>query len=156
MRINLWYCSDMQQWRWTLTDEKDSMIQESGQRPMIQDAMSDVANTVDYMLQCQQPHWSMTETEPKRKAKLSDSFGGSVEKNIPEDVEWIDDAFYIKKTRFGLHTSILKEPLGQHFITGLEYDDVLTISRWHLKCLQDGSLEEHTRVINDGFVSGKL
>jgi hypothetical protein len=46
----------MQQWRWTLTDEKDSMIQESGQRPMIQDAMSDVANTVDYMLQCQQPH----------------------------------------------------------------------------------------------------
>jgi hypothetical protein len=54
MRINLWYCSGMKQWRWTLTDEKDSMIQESGQRPMLQDAMADVATTVDYMLQCMQ------------------------------------------------------------------------------------------------------
>ena len=49
----------------------------------------------------------MTETET-RKAKLSDSFGGTVEKDIPENAEWIDDAFYIKKTRFGLYTSILK------------------------------------------------
>ena len=45
------------------------------------------------------------------KPKLSTSFGGTVEKEIPENVEWIDDAFYIKKTRFGLYTSILKEPL---------------------------------------------
>ena len=44
--------------------------------------------------------------------------------NIPEDVVWIDDAFYIKKTRFGLHTSILKEPYGAHFITGMQYEDV--------------------------------
>ena len=56
------------------------------------------------------------------KPKLSTSFGGTVEKNIPEDVVWIDDAFYIKKTRFGLYTSILKEPLGQHFITGATED----------------------------------
>ena len=40
------------------------------------------------------------------KAKLSDSFGGTVEKDIPADAEWIDEAFYIKKTRFGLYTSI--------------------------------------------------
>ena len=46
------------------------------------------------------------------------SFGGTVEKDIPTDVVWIDDAFYIKETRFGLFTSILKNPLGQHFITG--------------------------------------
>ncbi len=72
------------------------------------------------------------ETETKR-AKLSTSFGGTVEKNIPEDAEWIDDAFYIKKTRFGLFTSIQKEPLGQHFITGATYEGVLTTSRWHLK-----------------------
>ena len=44
----------MKKWRWTLTDEKNPMSQESGQRPMLQDAMADVANTVDYMLQCQQ------------------------------------------------------------------------------------------------------
>jgi hypothetical protein len=97
----------------------------------------------------------MTETETK-KTKLSDSFGGTVEKNIPEDVEWIDDVFYIKKTRFGLYTSILKEPLGQHFITGATYEAVLSVTRWHLKCLQDGSLDDYTRVVNSGVVGGKL
>ena len=95
-------------------------------------------------------------TETQSEIKLSTSFGGSVEKQIPEDVEWIDDAFYIKKTRFGMHTSILKNPLGQHFITGLEYETVLNVTRWHLKALQDGNLDEYSRVINDGKVGGKL
>ncbi len=90
------------------------------------------------------------------KPQLSDSFGGTIEKNIPEDAEWIDDAFYIKKTRFGLFTSILKEPLGQHFITGVTYESVLHVSRWHLKCLQEGTLQDHTRVVNSGVVGGKL
>ena len=96
-----------------------------------------------------------SETDAK-KSTLSTSFGGTVEKNIPDDVEWIDDAFYIKKTRFGLHTSILKNPLGQHFITGMNYEDVLKVSRWHLKCLQDGTLDDYTRVVNSGVVGGKL
>ena len=97
----------------------------------------------------------MTETDTK-KTTLTTSFGGTVEKDIPEDVEWIDDAFYIKKTRFGLYTSILKNPLGQHFITGPTYEAVLTMSRWHLQCLQDGSLDDYTRVVNSGVVGGKL
>ena len=92
----------------------------------------------------------------ERKPKLEDSFGGTIEKNIPDDVEWIDDAFYIKKTRFGLYTSILKNPLGQHFITGATKDAVLTMSRWHLKCAQEGTLEDYTRVVNSGVVGGKL
>ena len=94
--------------------------------------------------------------ETATKPKLSTSFGGTVEKNIPEDVEWIDDAFYIKKTRFGMHTSILKEPLGQHFITGLEYDTTVDVTRWHLKALQEGTLDQYTRVVNSGVVGGKL
>lgn len=96
------------------------------------------------------------EPENKRKPKLSDSFGGTVEKNIPDNVEWIDDIFYIKKTRFGLYTSILKEPLGQHFITGPTYESVLNVSRWHLKCLEEGTLHLYTRVVNSGVVGGKL
>ena len=92
----------------------------------------------------------------KVNPKLASSFGGTVEKEIPEDVVWIDDAFYIKKTRFGLYTSILKEPLGQHFITGGTEDGVLQMTRWHLKCLQDDSLKDYTRVINNGVVGGKL
>jgi hypothetical protein len=89
-------------------------------------------------------------------AKLTDSFGGTVEANIPEDVEWIDDSFYIKKTRFGLYTSILKDPLGQHFITGATEDGVLQVTRWHLKSLQEGTLDQYTRVVNSGVVGGKL
>ena len=91
-----------------------------------------------------------------RKPKLEDSFGGTVEKNIPDDVEWIDDAFYIKKTRFGLYTSVLREPLGQHFITGATYEGVLKMSRWHLMCIQESTLQDYTRVVNSGVVGGKL
>jgi len=98
----------------------------------------------------------MTETQPTVNRKLAQSFGGTVEKDIPENVEWIDDCFYIKKTRFGLFTSILKEPLGQHFITGATKEGVITTTRWHLKSLQDGSLDEYTRVVNSGVVGGKL
>ena len=97
----------------------------------------------------------MTNTDTK-KTTLSTSFGGTIEKNIPENAEWIDDAFYIKKTRFGLYTSILKDPLGQHFITGATHEGVLIMSRWHLKCLQDGSLDDYTKIINSGVVGGKL
>ena len=90
------------------------------------------------------------------RTKLSNSFGGTVEKDIPDDIVWIDDAFYVKKTRFGLYTSILKEPLGQHFITGATEDGVITVSRWHLMCLQEGTLQDYSRVINSGVVGGKL
>ena len=97
----------------------------------------------------------MSQTQTS-KPKLSTSFGGTVEKNIPDNVEWIDDAFYIKETRFGLYTSILKEPLGQHFITGGTREGVLTVSRWYLMCLQEDTLQDYTRVINSGVVGGKL
>ena len=51
MRINLWYCKDMKQWRWTLVDDARPIIkQESGQQPNLRDAMNDVANTVEYMM----------------------------------------------------------------------------------------------------------
>lgn len=51
MKINLWYCIEMQQWRWTLTDNSHPIIkQESGQRPFLRDAMEDIANTVEYIM----------------------------------------------------------------------------------------------------------
>ena len=98
----------------------------------------------------------MQEQKEQKKSLLSNSLGGTFEKEIPEDVEWIDDAFYIIKTRFGMHTSILKEPLGAHFITGLEYDTVLDVTRWHLKAIQEGNLEQFSKVVNSGVVGGKL
>ena len=53
MKINLWYCADMKQWRWTLVDDRRPVCrQESGQREDLRLAMEDVAKTVEYMLQC--------------------------------------------------------------------------------------------------------
>lgn len=52
MKINLWYCKDMNQWRWTLTDNSYPIIkQESGQRSDLRLAMNDIANTVEYLLE---------------------------------------------------------------------------------------------------------
>ena len=45
MKINLWYSQPNRQWRWTLTDDKDPMRQESGSQPFLRDAMDDVAST---------------------------------------------------------------------------------------------------------------
>jgi len=93
----------------------------------------------------------------KKKAVLATSLASdSIEKNISADVVWIDDAFYIKKTRFGLYMSILKEPYGARFLTGATEDGVIKMTRWHLKCLQDGTLQDYTHVVNSGVVSGKL
>ena len=71
------------------------------------------------------------------KSTLATSLGSNptIEKNIPDDQVWIDDIFYVKATRFGLYTSVLKEPYG-----------VTQITRWHLKCLQEGTLDDHTYV----------
>jgi len=97
-----------------------------------------------------------TKKTKKKKTTLETSLGGTIEKNIPDDVVWIDDAFYIKETRFGLFVSILKKPYGAHFLTGPTRDSVLQMSRWHLMCLQDETLDENTRVVNSGVVGGKL
>lgn len=54
MRINLWYNQTIKQWRWTLTgmreDGKFNLHQESGSQPDLRAAMSDIANTVEYLL----------------------------------------------------------------------------------------------------------
>ena len=94
----------------------------------------------------------------KKKVTIHDSLGANpvIEKNIPEDVEWIDGAFYVIKTRFGMYTSVLKNPLGARFITGLHEKGVIDATRWYLKCLQEDSLDETTRIVNSGFVGGKL
>ena len=70
-----------------------------------------------------------------------------------DDMELIDDAFYVQETRF-MWKSVLKD--GKDFLFGMKKEDVVSMSRWHLKCLQEGTLEEYTRVVNDGKVGGKL
>ena len=70
------------------------------------------------------------------------------------EYEWIDDCFRIYETRFGLWSSETKE--GRKMLTGLDKEGVITMTRWHLKCEQEGWPEGSVRVINNGVVGGKL
>jgi hypothetical protein len=60
-------------------------------------------------------------------------------KERPEvsEITWIDDAFRVEQTR-------------------MTKEIVIDMSRWHLKCEQEGTLEQYTRVVGDAFVGGKL
>ena len=49
MDIKLWYSKHMKQWRWSLIDPVTKK-QESGQQWDLQDAMRDVANTVEHLI----------------------------------------------------------------------------------------------------------
>jgi hypothetical protein len=68
--------------------------------------------------------------------------------------ELIDDTFYVWETRFGLWNSETKE--GRKMLTGGTREGVLQMTRWHLKCEQEGTLEQYTRIVNSGVVGGKL
>ena len=41
-------------------------------------------------------------------------------------------------------------------LTGHTMDGVIDMTRWHLKCEQDGTLEQYTRVVNSGVVGGQI
>ena len=70
------------------------------------------------------------------------------------EYEWIDDCFRIYETRFGLWSTETKE--GRKMLTGLDKEGVITMTRWHLKCEQEGWPEGSVRVVNNGIVGGKL
>ena len=77
-------------------------------------------------------------------------------KEHPEiaEVNWIDDAFYVEKTRF-MWKSVRKDT-GRDFLFGINEKSVTDMTRWHLKCEQEGTLHLYTRVVNSGVVGGKL
>ena len=77
-------------------------------------------------------------------------------KEHPEiaEVEWIDDCFRVWETRFGLWSTETKQ--GRKMLTGLTREAVIDMTRWHLKCEQEGTLHLYTRVVNNGVVGGKL
>ena len=73
---------------------------------------------------------------------------------VPEGATLIDEVFYVWETRYGLYSTMTKE--GRNMLTGGTKDGVVSMTRWHLKCEQDGTLEDHSWVVGDAFVSGKL
>ena len=73
---------------------------------------------------------------------------------VPKGAELIDECFYVWETRYGLFSSMTKE--GRKMLTGVHKDNVIMMTRWHLKCEQEGTLEKYTRVVGDSYVTGKL
>ena len=56
---------------------------------------------------------------------------------VPDGAELIDEVFYVWKSRMGLYSSMTKH--GRKMTTGLKKEDVIGMTRWRLKCEQEGS-----------------
>ena len=70
------------------------------------------------------------------------------------DEKLIDDVFVIRETRYGLFTSTTKE--GRVVLTGADRDNVEIMTRWHLKCEQEGWPEGSVSVGKSSSVGVKL
>ena len=55
MRINLWHTKELNEWRWSLTTKtygvNGTYQQETGSRKDLREAMGDIANTVEYLIE---------------------------------------------------------------------------------------------------------
>lgn len=87
-------------------------------------------------------------------AQEKDQLSICKEQGLPDNAELIDECFYVWETRYGLFSTMTKQ--GRKMLTGMHKDNVITTTRWHLKCEQDGTLHLYTRVVNSGIVAGKL
>ena len=73
---------------------------------------------------------------------------------VPDGSVLIDDCFYVWETRFGLFSTMTTK--GREMLTGAVRDNVIMMTRWHLKCEQEGWPEGSVRVVNSGSVGVKL
>ena len=74
-----------------------------------------------------------------------------VEVQVPKGAELIDDVFYVWKTRYGLFSSMTKN--GRAMLTASYRDNVIIMTRWHLKCEQEGWPEGSVSVVNTSTVT---
>jgi hypothetical protein len=64
---------------------------------------------------------------------------------------WIDDAFYVEKKRWGTYQSYDKN--GKELVTSLSEEQCISATRFYLKGRQEGFTESETY---EGVVGGKL
>lgn len=65
-----------------------------------------------------------------------------------------DDAFVVRKSRMGLYNSFTKE--GVPKLCALTEEVCIDMTRWHLKCEQEGWPEDSVIVKGNAVVEGKL
>ena len=69
-------------------------------------------------------------------------------------MEWIDDAFRVYKTKYGLWHSVAKD--DEELVTAMTEQQCIDGTRFYLKGRQEGWGADTSRVLNDGKVGGKL
>tara|TARA_B100002019_G_scaffold292547_1_gene316067 strand:+ start:2074 stop:2328 length:255 start_codon:yes stop_codon:yes gene_type:complete len=79
-----------------------------------------------------------------------------VKTTVPENAKLIDDAFCVMETRFMWKSMRQIDGEWKDFLFGLTEKVVTDMSRWHLKCEQEGTLEQYSRVVGSAIVGGKL
>jgi hypothetical protein len=67
------------------------------------------------------------------------------------EYNWIDEAFYVEKKRWGTYQSYDKD--GKGLVTSLSEDQCISATRFYLKGRQEGFTESETY---KGVVEGKL
>jgi hypothetical protein len=70
----------------------------------------------------------------------------------PEDAEVYDEAFWVKKQRWGTFVSVGAD--DTEIITSLTEEMCVTATRWYLKARQEGFTDDARTY--DGVVGGKL
>ena len=73
---------------------------------------------------------------------------------MPDGAELIDDCFWVWETRFGLFSTMTTE--GRQMLTAAVRDGVISMTRWHLKCEQEGWPEGSVRVVHGASMGVKL
>ena len=63
-----------------------------------------------------------------------------------ENEEVVDEVFVVRKSRYGLFNSFTTQ--GRAMLTGANRENVIIMTRWHLKCEQEGWPEGSVRVVN--------
>ena len=101
---------------------------------------------------------SIAETTHLHTIKMENAFREVEEKpfEILEGETIIDDAFVVRKTRFGLYTSIGVD--GRKWVTGLTEEAVIFGTKFNLKAEIDGTLWDGDKVkrMGSAIVGGKL
>ena len=70
----------------------------------------------------------------------------------PEDAVTYDDAFWIKRQRWGTFVSVGADDL--HILTSLTEEQCVSATRWYLKAKQEGFTDDSPTY--DSVVGGKL
>ena len=96
--------------------------------------------------------FSQSESTPQETR--SESSPSPTPLELRKDEIIYDDAFVVRESRYGCFSSTTLE--GRRMLTGGTLKGVVEMTRWHLKCEQEGWPEGSVRVVGSAIVGGKL